>query len=110
MVVPFGMESVPLPPTTPEVQVIDAPVRLIGAVPSCVPPCIASVGTERAEALLRVSVPPVRTRSPTLTMEPIVVVPPLARVDPVTVLLPEFHCTVPAPLMLDVASKVRVSL
>src|SRR6185369_11924672 len=83
MVVPFGIEIRPLPESVPLLQVIDEPVRLIGAVPVSVPKPMVSVGMEMAEALLRVSVPLVIVTEPTLVMELMVAVPPLQFVAPV---------------------------
>src|SRR5713226_7659761 len=116
MVVPEGIVSCPLPAMVPPVHVIDVPVRLMAAVPLSVPPCMVRVGTESAEPLLRVRVPPVTVTSPTLVIAvPIVVVPlffvaPLTLYVALTVFVPEPHCTVPAPLMNDPASKLRASL
>src|SRR5437660_6965033 len=115
MVVAAGVDSELLPPITPPLQVIALPVRLIVAVPLSVPPCIDSVGMESALPLLRVSVPPTTVRSPMLVMLFSVVAAPLAFVTPVmlygalTVFVPPCHCTVPAPLIDDAASNVRVS-
>src|ERR1044072_4482931 len=79
-----GMESEPVPPMVPEVQVIALPVRLIGAVPLSVPPLMVSVGMLSVLALLSVSVPPWAGPSPTLWMLLGVVVPPKALVAPMT--------------------------
>src|ERR1051326_1171036 len=73
-VVPLGMESAPLPPMTPLLHVMEAPVRLIGAVPCIVPACMLSVGTLSAEAPLSVSVPPLAVMAPVLVGAAIVVV------------------------------------
>src|ERR1041384_65813 len=114
MVVPLGMESWPVPPMVPPLQFIDVPVMLIGAVPLSVPPCMVSVGVLMAEALLRVSVPLLTNRLPTLVMLPMVVVPPVFLVVPLmaydapTVFVPFWKTTVPAPLMIDAASKLLV--
>src|SRR5437016_3709025 len=115
MVVPEGMESAPLPAITPPLQLIDAPVRLIAAVPLSVPPCMASVGMLSAEALLRVSVPPetVTALMPPMLLRTVVppaeLVAPVALYVPLTVFVPAFHCTVPALVIDDDASKLCVS-
>src|SRR5436190_5812771 len=96
MVVPEGMVSVPLPPMVPPDQFIAAPVRLTFPVPLNVPPLMVRVGIDCALGLLMLSVP--------LDMR--------TAVDSVPLMLfvPLLHCSVPAPEMLDAASKVRVSL
>src|SRR5437588_1968120 len=96
VVVPEGMVSVPLPPRVPPVHVDAAPVRLTLPVPLNVPPCILREGMDCALALLMLSAPPdVRTG---VAMLPVKVV---AALD---------DCSVPAPVMVEAASKVRVSL
>src|ERR1051326_829619 len=50
--------SVPLPETTPPLQVMAAPVTVTLAVPPKVPPVMARVGIDCAEPLLTFSVPP----------------------------------------------------
>src|SRR3954451_1275027 len=102
-VVPFGIETAPLPPSVPPVQLIEAEVTLIAAVPLSTPPCIASVGTVSGVALLRVSVPPLTRMLPVLVMllsvavAPVHLVRPLMPYDAPTVLVPPFQTTVPAP-------------
>src|ERR1044071_3356138 len=89
--------SVPLPATLPPDHVIVvAPVTLTLALPFSVPPCIASVGIDCAAALLIVKVPP-----PTVRFVEIV---------PANVAVPLYTVSVPAPVMLEAASKVRASL
>src|SRR5947209_19933085 len=58
MVVPAGIDSVPLPPIVPPLHVMAAPVRLRWPLPLRMPPVIVSVGRLCAEALLIVSVAP----------------------------------------------------
>ena len=116
MVVPFGMESWPLPPMVPPLQFMAVPVMLIAAVPLRVPPCMVSVPVLSAETLLSVSVPPLTKRSPTLVMLLMVVVAPLFLVSvvmlyvPLTVFVPAWKITVPAPLIEDAASKLLVAV
>src|ERR1043165_8467669 len=95
-VVPFGMVNCPLPPSVPPLQLLVAPVRAMGAVPLRTPPCRVNVGIDCVEALLIVNVPPTTVR--------------FAEMVPVRVLVPLLNCMVPAPLKVDAASKVRVSL
>src|ERR1043165_2100898 len=95
-VVPLGMVNWPLPLRVPPLQLLAAPVRVRGAVPLRVPPCRVSVGLDCVEALLIVKVPPATVR--------------FAEMVPATVLVPLLICMVPAPLNVDAASKVRVSL
>src|SRR5437667_11323345 len=89
MVVAPGMESVPLPPMVPPLQVIAVEVRLMFAVPLRVPPFIVSVGTLRVPALLSVRVPP----DMVIEVERLLL----------TVLVPALHCSVPAPLVTEEA-------
>src|SRR6266851_5175635 len=96
MVVVAGIDSVPLPPIVPPLQVMAAPVRLIAAEPFSVPPYMARVGIVCVAALFTVKVPPETPRGVDMVPE--------------TVLVPDCHWTVPAPEMVDAASNVRVSL
>src|SRR5437764_6935340 len=112
MVVPAGMLRVPVPEIVPPLQLMDAAVRLIGAVPFSVPPLMVSVGNVSVGPLLRVSVPPLTLSGPMPVMLFSVVVPPLEYVVPLmfqvafTVFVPEPHCTLPAPEIVVAASKV----
>src|SRR5437868_9955590 len=93
MTVPLGMESVPLPPMVPPLQVMAALVRLMFAVPLSVPPCMVRVGMKSVPSRLGVCVPQ------------------LMRIDgvtlPATVFVPLETSSVPEPLMLEAASKLR---
>src|SRR5438876_3153 len=95
MVVAAGMVSAPLPAIVPLLQVMAEPVKLMAAEPLSVPPLMVRVGIDCPAALLTVRVPPLTTMP--------------AEIVPVTVLEPPDHCTVPAPLIVEAASKVRVS-
>src|SRR5690349_21267883 len=95
MVVPAGMESVPLPLSVPPLHVIEAAVRLMFADPPNVPPAIVRIGIDCADALLIAVVPP-------LTSTFVVIVP-------VNVFVPLCHTTVPEPPIVVAASNVRVS-
>src|SRR5690242_10125603 len=81
-VVPLGIESRPLVLIVPLFQLIDVFVTLIGAVPVSVQPDIVSVGTVSAEALFKVSVPPLQVRLPVPPMLVSVFVPPELIVAP----------------------------
>src|ERR1043165_190104 len=97
MVAAGEIVSVPLPPTVPPDQVVVvAPVRLTLALPLRTPPCMARVGIDCAPVLLKVNVPPEMVR--------------FAESVPANVLLPLKTASVPEPVMLEAASKVRVSL
>src|SRR2546423_6167581 len=96
MTVDAGIFSAPLPPMMPPVQVIALAVRLIGEVPLSGRPCMERVGIDCAAALFIVSVPP-------MTASGLAIVP-------AKVLVPLCHCTDPAPVKLEAASNVRVSL
>src|SRR5437763_4932709 len=90
MTVPLGMESVPLPPMVPPLQVMAALVRLTFAVPLSVPPCMVRVGMLNVLALLSVSVPLLMT----IDVETL----------PATVVVPALVLRVPAPVIDDAAS------
>ena len=64
-------------------------------VPLSVPPLNVSVGIDCADALLMERVPP-ESESGVLIV-------------PLTVFVPDCHCVVPAPLIVDAASKVCAS-
>src|SRR5437763_14317289 len=89
-VVPFGIDSAPLPPTVPPVQVIAAAVRLMAALPFSVPPCIVSAGIVCVAALLSVSVPPFINR--------------FVESVPLKVFVPLLTWNVPAPVTDEAAS------
>jgi hypothetical protein len=82
--------SVPLPPRVPAVQVMEAPVRLIVAVPPSVPPASASVGIDCAAALFTAKVPAV-------SVSGVVMVP-------ANVLVPFCTASVPVPEIVEAAS------
>src|SRR5947207_675841 len=96
MTVPAGMVSVPLPLNVPPDHVDAGPVRLSEPLPLSVPPVMVSTGTDCAAALLSVKVPP------------LIVV--FTEYEPLKVLVPPCHATVPGPLIVVAASNVRVSL
>src|SRR5947209_18215780 len=94
MTVPLGMDSVPVPPMVPPLQVMAALVRLMFAVPLSVPPCMVRVGVVSVLALLGGRVAP------------------MMKIDvetaPAAVDVPDWTFSVPAPVMEEAASNEPV--